>query len=150
MNKPAFRLRDYFEDKLKEHGPTARGVDWNSERRQEICFQQLVRIMENPHGIAGTTAPQLLDYGCGYGALACWLVQAGLPFSRYQGFDFTPAMIEQARNLLALWKMFNSDRESSAPGGFCDSQWASRTQIGFRARGVGILCLLVGETVMGL
>jgi SAM-dependent methyltransferase len=114
MNKPASKLRDYFEDKLKEHGPTARGVDWNSERRQEICFRQLVRIMENPHGIRrNEAAPTLLDYGCGYGALACWLVQAGLPFSRYQGFDFTPAMIEQARNLFgSLENVQFTDRES--------------------------------------
>jgi SAM-dependent methyltransferase len=99
MNKAPSKLKHYFEGKLKEHGPTARGVDWNSERRQEICFRQLVRIVENPHGIQQNAAPTILDYGCGYGALARWLVQAGIPFSRYQGFDFTPSMIEQARHL---------------------------------------------------
>ena len=99
MNEAPSKLKHYFEGKLKEHGPTARGVDWNSERRQEICFRQLVRIMENPHGIQQDVAPTILDYGCGYGALARWLVQTGIPFSRYQGFDFTPSMIEQARNL---------------------------------------------------
>ncbi len=99
MNEAPSKLKHYFEDKLKEHGPTACGVDWNSERRQEICFRQLVRIMENPHGIQQSAAPTILDYGCGYGALARWLVQTRIPFSRYQGFDFTPSMIEQARNL---------------------------------------------------
>ena len=99
MNRAPSKLKHYFAGKLQEHGPTARGVDWNSERRQEICFRQLVHIMENPLGIREGVAPTILDYGCGYGALARWLVQTGIPFSRYQGFDFTPSMIEQARNL---------------------------------------------------
>ncbi len=120
MKKPPSKLKDYFEDKLKEHGPTARGVDWNSERRQEICFRQLVRIMENPHGIHQDTAPTVLDYGCGYGALARWLVQRGQPFSRYQGFDFTPAMIEQARSHFGSLKNVEfTDRDSEvAPADF--------------------------------
>jgi SAM-dependent methyltransferase len=104
MNKAPSKLKHYFAGKLKEHGPTARGVDWNSERRQEICFRQLVRIMENPHGVQLDAAPTILDYGCGYGALARWLVQAGIPFSRYQGFDFAPSMIEHARHLFGALK----------------------------------------------
>src|SRR5262245_40114278 len=104
MKEAPSQLKHYFAEKLKEYGPTARGVDWNSERRQEICFRQLVRILENPHGSQPEAVPTILDYGCGYGALARWLVQAGIPFSRYQGFDFTPSMIGQARHLFGALK----------------------------------------------
>jgi SAM-dependent methyltransferase len=99
MNGTPSDLKQYFSTKLKEHGPTARGVDWNSEQRQQICFRQLIRILENPLGKGSDLVPSILDYGCGYGALAGWLVAAEIPFSRYQGFDFTPSMIEHARRL---------------------------------------------------
>jgi SAM-dependent methyltransferase len=42
----------------------------------------------------------LIDYGCGYGALAQQLSAAGSDFS-YTGFDLAETMVEQARALLA-------------------------------------------------
>ena len=99
MNKGPSDLKQYFSAKLKEHGPTARGVDWSSEQRQDICFRQLIRIMENPLAKRLDFTPSILDYGCGYGALAEWLAATEIRFSRYQGFDFTPSMIEHAKLL---------------------------------------------------
>ena len=55
----------YYERKLLAHGPTARGVDWNSESSQRLRFEQLLRVIA-PDAPAGT----VIDYGCGYGALA--------------------------------------------------------------------------------
>ena len=34
-------VRDYYSDKVRQHGATARGVDWNSEETQELRFSQL-------------------------------------------------------------------------------------------------------------
>jgi SAM-dependent methyltransferase len=76
--------------------------------------------MENPHGIEQDTSPTILDYGCGYGALAGWLAKSEIAFSRYQGFDFIPSMIEQARHLFgALEKVeFSNDDAEVKPADF--------------------------------
>jgi SAM-dependent methyltransferase len=80
----------YFERTLAEHGPTARGVDWNSDEAQEVRFRQLLKICDGERGFS------LIDYGCGYGALAHHMAAAGYDFT-YCGFDVSERMIALAR-----------------------------------------------------
>ncbi|HEX9018078.1 MAG TPA: hypothetical protein VF806_02765, partial [Anaerolineaceae bacterium] len=71
-NIPNFeQAKNYFEERLNTHGATARGVDWNSETAQELRFSQLIKVI--PPGQPFS----LLDYGCGYGALASYLLRLG-------------------------------------------------------------------------
>ncbi len=93
---PLDGLKHYFTTKLEQHGANARGVDWGSEERQQLCFRQLMRICENP--VIGTRARgfSLLDYGCGYGALAGYLRREEYEINSYLGYDMTPAMVEHA------------------------------------------------------
>lgn len=88
------RVEAYYRDCLREHGPTARGVDWNSEESQRLRFEQLSRVLppEGPFTVA--------DYGCGYGALVGYLRERGQPFT-YRGFDISSAMVDAARRLWA-------------------------------------------------
>ena len=86
----AARAAAYYAEKLKAHGPTHRGVDWNSTESQELRFAQLLRIC------ASEATPSLIDFGCGYGALVDYLEHARRPFD-YCGYDASPAMIEAAR-----------------------------------------------------
>lgn len=85
---------ELFTERVRSHGPTARGADWNSEESQSLRFEQLMKVREE----AGPYS--LLDYGSGYGALARFLHAQGDRFT-YQGFDITPAMVEQGREFLA-------------------------------------------------
>ncbi len=80
----------YYESKLLVHGPTPKGVDWNSESSQWLRFEQLLRIIprDAPPG-------SLLDYGCGYGALADYVAERH-PGWRYCGFDASQKMIDAA------------------------------------------------------
>jgi SAM-dependent methyltransferase len=86
-------VQRYYSGKIAEHGPTARGVDWNDQASQEVRFEQLLKLcdLETPFTIN--------DYGCGYGALASYLAERGIRFS-YAGFDISQRMLEQARDLL--------------------------------------------------
>ena len=86
------RLDGYFERTLAEHGPTARGVDWNGTDSQELRFEQLLRVRADDGPFS------LNDYGCGYGALAGFLDERGGDVD-YRGFDVSPRMIEEARRL---------------------------------------------------
>jgi len=84
----------FFTERLDAHGATPGGVDWNSDTAQHIRFSQLLRVCD------GTRPFSIIDYGCGYGALARYLADRGDSFT-YQGFDLTPAMVEEARAFLA-------------------------------------------------
>lgn len=83
-------VKNYFEKSVDAHGATPQGVDWNSEFSQEIRFEQLLKICDptNPFSI--------VDYGCGYGALADYLTKKGFK-ANYFGFDIVDKMLITAR-----------------------------------------------------
>lgn len=87
------RVADYYSEKVRQHGETARGVDWNSTESQETRFDQLLRIVPSV-----AREYSILDYGCGYGAIIGMLTERGQPF-RYQGYDVSEEMILRARRL---------------------------------------------------
>ncbi len=80
-------IRDYFSMRFEEHGQDATGVDWNSPYAQETRFEQLAKVIlpENPFTV--------LDFGCGYGAMAEWFRRSGYPFSHYYGYDIVEASL---------------------------------------------------------
>ncbi len=92
-NIPNFdQAKNYFEERLTTHGATARGVDWNSETAQELRFSQLSKVID-------PTQPfSLLDYGCGYGALASFLLKKQYPMQQYVGYDVLDSMVIKARD----------------------------------------------------
>jgi len=83
-------IKSYFEERFNLHGTSPRGVDWNSKASQEIRFDQLLKI-------CNSSAPlSILDYGCGYGALADYLVSKSYN-ADYYGYDIVEQMIITAR-----------------------------------------------------
>jgi len=82
----------YYTDKVKQHGPTALGVDWNSIVSQELRFSQVAKVIEPGDGFS------INDLGCGYGALVPFLT-ARFPQFQYLGLDWSPVMIEEATRL---------------------------------------------------
>jgi len=96
-------VSEYYDDKLKVHGATPRGVDWNSSESQELRFVQLMKVIRN-----WTGDNTILDYGCGLGDLLKFIESVqSLNGCQYTGFDISKEMISQAanihRNSLALW-----------------------------------------------
>ena len=85
-------VRRYYGEKVRTHGATARGVDWNSSDSQRLRFEQLLKLA------GGGRRFSVNDYGCGYGALADYLRDEGYSF-RYRGFDISPQMIAEAGEL---------------------------------------------------
>jgi len=87
-------VRRYYSGKIVEHGPTARGVDWNDEASQELRFEQLLKLLDSSSPFT------VNDYGCGYGALARYLEGRGYSF-RYTGFDISEEMLQRALAFLS-------------------------------------------------
>lgn len=85
-------VEEYYSHKVRMHGPTARGVDWNSLESQRLRFQQLMRVRDTDSRCS------IIDYGCGYGALADYVAEQGEAFT-YQGLDLSDEMVRLARDL---------------------------------------------------
>lgn len=101
----------YYAARVAEHGATARGVDWSSPESQLLRFDQLARLW----GTEGGGEIDVIDYGCGYGALVDYLLErgGGAPF-RYQGFDISDAMIRETRSRAGPGRRFTTDEGSLA------------------------------------
>ncbi|MBK8618373.1 MAG: methyltransferase domain-containing protein [Anaerolineales bacterium] len=67
-------------------------MDCNGEESQDIRFDQILKVIE------GDTPFSLLDYGCGYGALADYIETKGFS-AEYIGFDILESAIETARKI---------------------------------------------------
>lgn len=107
------QVREYYEGKLKAHGTTPPGVDWNSQASQELRFEQLSALW------ADELQASILDFGCGYGAMLPWLRARGHT-GPYVGFDLSPEMIRVARAAasgLHNWT-FTTDRSTLGPADF--------------------------------
>lgn len=83
----------YYTDKVKTHGATPRGVDWNSVESQHLRFQQL-------SGLLPASGFSVCDYGCGYGSYFDHLAKDRNDF-RYVGVDVSAEMVRHARELHA-------------------------------------------------
>ncbi len=85
-------VKAYFGRRIREHGATPRGVDWNSEDSQNTRFDQLLKVISGPGPFS------ILDYGCGYGALVDYIAEQGLD-ADYNGFDIVESAVELANHL---------------------------------------------------
>ncbi len=83
------QVKSYFDKRIQEHGASPRGADWNGEESQQVRFSQLLKVIEEE-------SFSILDYGCGYGALADYLEHLGL-HAEYYGFDIVESAIAAAR-----------------------------------------------------
>ena len=84
-------IRDYFSMRFAQHGQDATGVDWNSAYAQETRFEQLAKV------IIPDTSYTVLDFGCGYGAMAAWFRRVGLNFLHYYGYDIVEDSLEAGK-----------------------------------------------------
>ena len=83
-------VKTYFEERIEAHGTSPRGADWNSDASQEIRFNQLLMVCDP------STPFSILDYGCGYGALADYLAKKGFQ-ANYYGYDIVEKAIAVAQ-----------------------------------------------------
>jgi SAM-dependent methyltransferase len=90
-------VREYYEAKLRDHGATPAGVDWNGASSQRVRFNELTKVIAEP----GADGFSLDDYGCGYGAYLDYLHERGFKEPDYLGLDVSAEMINEARRLHA-------------------------------------------------
>lgn len=110
-------VRRYYTDRLTEFGPTPRGVDWSSADSQALRFDRLLELL--PPSRSADPPASLIDYGCGYGALADYLAARG-GVVRYRGFDVSAEMIAaaEARHGSTAARSYTADAGALDPADF--------------------------------
>jgi SAM-dependent methyltransferase len=92
MDKILQGVNAYYTDKIIKYGATPAGVDWNSIDAQYIRFKQLLKVIDFSKKFS------LLDYGCGYGQLAKYIIDSEkVENFKYTGYDISQTMIEVAK-----------------------------------------------------
>jgi SAM-dependent methyltransferase len=79
----------HYEDCLRRHGPSARGVDWKDEASQRLRFDVLTAVAE-------LDGRSVYDVGAGVGHLYDHLIERGVRCD-YAGTDLSAAMVDCAR-----------------------------------------------------
>ena len=94
----------YYTAKLQEFGPTPRGVDWRDGTSQHVRFDVLLQVLGDRRNV------DLLDFGCGYGALLDHPAIAK-QCATYLGIDISLEMVETAQQLHELRGVSHSQHE---------------------------------------
>lgn len=84
----------YYAEKLRQHGQTPQGVDWNSISGQWLRFRQLAQLFD------GNQRFSINDLGSGYGAFYDFISQHHT-LATYTGIDICEAMTEAAQRRYA-------------------------------------------------
>jgi SAM-dependent methyltransferase len=95
----------YYRQKLAEHGPTIRGLDWSNQDRQRLVFEQITKICCSPRSGARDGGFSLIDYGCGLGSLLGYLMENSWHCEKYVGFDLLPDMLAAGKKSYVDVKM---------------------------------------------
>ena len=82
---------EHYEQRLRLHGPTARGMDWKDEASQRLRFDVLCAVCD----LNGKTVHEV---GAGAGHLCDHLRDRKIE-AEYSGSDLSAAMVEAARRL---------------------------------------------------
>jgi SAM-dependent methyltransferase len=96
-------LKEHYESCLKNHGPSAKGMDWPNQEDLDKRFKVLSEIIE--YTSESKSKIDILDLGCGIGLYVEYLKKQGILDSiNYTGVDISPIMIENAQKLYPDYK----------------------------------------------
>lgn len=85
----------HYSSKFAEHGPTAKGVDWNDEDEVTFRYKKMMEVLNNDYEKPNGT-PTILDVGCGWGGLLLYCQENGIEVE-YTGIDVAENMIRYAQ-----------------------------------------------------
>lgn len=94
MDKLTELFRAHHDEKFRQHGATAKGVDWNDHGEMLFRYGKLMEVTRRDFDRPAGT-PTLLDVGCGWGGLLQYCRDQSIPVA-YTGIDVVESMVEHA------------------------------------------------------
>jgi 2-polyprenyl-3-methyl-5-hydroxy-6-metoxy-1,4-benzoquinol methylase len=95
MDPSTKTMHDYYAGTFKEHGATAKGVDWKDENEMLFRYDKMLAVMQKDFTKV-PAPPSLLDVGCGWGGLLRRACSLNIPL-KYTGIDVVETMVEHGR-----------------------------------------------------
>lgn len=97
INKTLDKINDLYTTNLKNHGVDSKSVGWKDEDGQNLRFENLLKIIkeDNRH-----LENQILDYGCGYGAMYSYMKLHNINVSKFYGYDISQEMLRKASEII--------------------------------------------------
>lgn len=77
---------NYYQDKIKQFGSSAEGMDWKNSDTQYLRFEVISRYIDF------SSRPHILDVGCGNGEFYNYVQQSSKAI-KYSGIDVVPEMV---------------------------------------------------------
>lgn len=77
---------NYYQDKIKQFGSSAEGMDWKNSDTQYLRFEVISRYIDF------SSRPDILDVGCGNGEFNNYIRQSSKAI-KYTGIDVVPEMV---------------------------------------------------------
>ncbi len=94
MNTDYLRIVRHYEDCLKIHGDSHRGVDWPNKPDAETRYHIMLDLIPKIPG----KEPTLLDFGCGASHFYEYMLKMSRGDIRYSGLDLSEKFIELSRS----------------------------------------------------
>lgn len=80
-------IQKYYQEKLRQYGPTAQGMDWKNESTQYLRFEKIKDF------ISFENSPSILDVGCGASEFFNFCLKNQISCS-YLGLDLVKEMVQ--------------------------------------------------------
>lgn len=89
---PYLAIVRHYEDCLRVHGDTHKGVDWPNAADARTRYGVMLDVIRpSPSEVT------LLDFGCGTGHLYEYMLETGRTDIRYSGLELSPVFVEVCR-----------------------------------------------------
>ena len=90
-------INSRYSERFEKFGPTAKGVFWASNTRQERRFSLILKEIKKIS--RNQSVFEIADIGCGYGSFADYLMRnLDRTEFNYEGFDINPKFIKHCRS----------------------------------------------------
>ena len=88
---PRIDNEQFYKSAIKEHGITAKGVQWISKKNQYTRFSIILKML--PKDLNNIS---IVDAGCGFGDLYIWMKKQNKVPAKYTGIDLLEDMVNIA------------------------------------------------------